>query len=291
MRAIFRIAVVVAALALLAGLPAAAQSKEEKTVRALLDRSFQTANTMDEKAWQQNLAEHSRSGGPFYATTGSPLATMAEVEKSAAQSRTQLVSRKYSATSPITVRVDKNHGWAAYTWHAEVTLKDGTRHALDGRATVAFVREGKSWKFAHWHSSLASPPLLTRAVQDAEGARIIEIERGAWEALKDKQLEKLADYFTDDASMFSNDQAYRVRGKAELLRGAQSWLQTTNIRSYQMLDPQVQVMGDTALLTYYYTVSLARGGQDLTEGGKASVVFVKQGSTWRAMHEHVSTNR
>jgi ketosteroid isomerase-like protein len=281
----------VVALVLLAGIPATAQSKEEKAVRALLDRSFQAANTMDEKAWQQNLAEHSRSGGPFYATTGTPLATLAEVEKNVAQSRAQLASRKYSATSPPTVRADKNHAWAAYTWHAEVTLKDGTRHALDGRATVAFVREGKNWRIAHWHSSLASPPLLTRALLDAETARIVEIERSAWEALKNGQPERLADYFTDDASMFNSDQAYRVRGKAELLRGVQSWLQTTSVRSYQILDPQVQVMGDSALLTYYYTLSLASSGRDLTQGGKASVVFVKQGGTWRALHEHVSINR
>jgi len=43
-----------------------AQSRDERDVRALLDRAFQAANSVDDKLSQQNLTEHSRSGGPFF---------------------------------------------------------------------------------------------------------------------------------------------------------------------------------------------------------------------------------
>lgn len=58
-----------------------------------------------------------------------------------------------------------------------------------------------------------------------------------------------------------------------------------------MLDPQVQVFGDTALLTYYYSESGVSNGKEFSSNGKASIVFVSQDGKWKAMHEHLSANR
>ena len=275
----------------LAALPAGAQSREEREVRALLDRVIQATNSTDEKAALLVLDDLSRAGGPYVHPFAQVLRTNADVEANVKQRVAQVASIRYAATSPISVRVDKNLAWANYQWHAELKLKDGTQHSADGRATFAFVREGKGWKIAHWHSSIAAPAPLTSAARDAEAQKIIETERNAWEALKARKPEALADYFAEGASIFVEDSAYRLSGKANLDRALASFLQTTELRSYQMLDPQVQVLGDTAVLTYYFTESGAAAGKEFSSAGKITMVFVKQGGTWRALHEHRSVNR
>lgn len=271
--------------------PAGAQSREEREVRALLDRAIQAANSVDEKVWRQSLAEYSASGGPFYPLFAASLGSVSELEKLIGQNLAQLRARRYTATSPITVRAEKNLAWATYTWHSTYDFKDGTRTEAGGRATVTFWREGKNWKIAHWHSSVPAPPPLTKAAMDAEAQQVVEVERNAWEALKEKQMAALADYFAEDFSMFEESQAYRVQGKAEGLRGLESWLQQTTLRSYQMLEPKVQVVGDTALLTYYFTEAGTSGGKEFSNAGKISMVFVKRDGAWRALHEHRSINR
>ena len=270
---------------------AQAQSREEREVRALLDRAIAAGNSTDEKVLQQNLAEHSRAGGPFFPPFATALAGFPDVQAMVKQSLGQVTKRSYAPTGAITVRVDKNLAWATYPWRASISFKDGTQRSYEGRATITFVREGKAWKFAHWHSSLVAPAPLTVAARDAEAQRIIETERAAWEAIKNKQPPALADYFTEDASIFMDSSAYRMSGKTNLLGGLTAYIENTETRSYQMLEPQVQLLGDTALLTYYFTHTGTSSGKDFSTAGKISVVFVKQGGAWRALHEHLSVNR
>jgi ketosteroid isomerase-like protein len=101
----------------------------------------------------------------------------------------------------------------------------------------------------------------------------------------------LANYFADDASIFDQSQAYRLRGKADILREIGAWFQSSELRAYQMLDPQVQIFGPTALLAYYFTETGVTGGKEFSNAGKISTLFVKQDRVWRAVHEHISVNR
>ena len=82
-----------------------------------------------------------------------------------------------------------------------------------------------------------------------------------------------------------------MTGKANLVRGLAVDMESTELRSYQMLEPQVRVLGDTALLTYYFTEEGFSTGKEFSNAGKISVVFVRRDGTWRALQEHRSTNR
>jgi ketosteroid isomerase-like protein len=277
-------------LSIFAARPGRAQSRDEREIRALIDQSVHAANSMDPKLMQQNLANHSGSGGPFFHPFVASLASVADVAALVGQVMPQLSAHGYSISGPITLRVDKNLAWAAFTWHAEIAFKDGTRRSFDGRSTTTFGREGKSWKITHWHSSLPASFPLTKAALDAESQKILDIERNAWEALRSKQLAALENYFADDASVFIEGSAYRLSGKASLVRGLAAYTETTDLRSFQMLEPQVQLLGDTAVLTYYFTERGSSGGKEFSDAGKISIVFVKQDGGWRALHEHRSIN-
>jgi len=268
-----------------------AQTRDEQAIRALLDRALQANSSVDEKIAKQALADHSSTGGPFFPPFVNSVASVGDLDSLVGQLLGQLTARSVTTTGPVNVRVDKNLAWATFTWRAELTFKDGTRRGFDGRTTATFIREGKGWKFAHWHNSLPAQLPPSGAALQAEAQVILQIVRNAWEAMKSKQAATLTDYFADDASVFDESQAYRLRGKADIMRQVEAWLQMTELRSYQMLDPQVQVFGDTALLTYYFSELGVSGGKEFSTAGKVSTVFVKQGGVWRAMHEHVSVNR
>ncbi|MBI1939873.1 MAG: nuclear transport factor 2 family protein [Acidobacteria bacterium] len=275
---------------LCAGL-AKAQSRDERDIRALVDRALQAVSTVDPKAAKQILAEYAPGAGPFFPPFTASLNSVADVESDLVQTLPQLSARTVTATGPVNVKVDKNSAWATLPWKADVTFKDGTRRSFSGRSTLTFARDRKNWKIAHWHHSLPAPPPLTGSALQAEADAILKMERDAWEAAKNKQMDAFADYFTEDASMFGEGQAYRVRGKADLMRGLEAWINQNDLRSYQLLDPQVQVVDNTALVTYYFSVAGTRAGKDFSESGKVSMVYVKQDGKWRVLHEHSSASR
>lgn len=267
---------------------AQAQSREEQAIRSLIDRAVQAASSVDEKVAKQTLGDYSSGAGPFYSPFAPSIGSVGELDALISKSLAQFSARSVSITGPVTVRVDRNLAWAAFPWRAELTFKDGSRHSFEGRTTGTFVRERRDWKWAHWHDSIPAQMPLTGAALQAEADAVLKVEQDAWEAEKNKQLDALADYFAEDASMFGEGQAYRLRGKADVMQAVESWVNQTDLRSYQMLDPQVQVVGNTALLTYYFTFAGVSGGKEISQSGKITMVFVKQDGKWRALHAHVS---
>lgn len=270
--------------------PAGAQSRDERDVRAVLDRVFQTFNSVDEKVAKQVFAEFSATAGPIYPPFLPTASSTAELERHLSEVLAQASARKFQVTSGPNIRVERNLAWAAFTWRSDMTMKDGSQGSYDGRTTLAFRKEGRNWRITHVHSSLPARMPPTASALKQEGQAVIQVERAAWEALKNKDLNALSDYFTENSSLFSQGQAYRTSGRTDLLRGLENWINQGELRSYQMLDPQVEVVGDTAVLTYYFTAVEVRGGKDYNRAGKVSLVFVKQGRKWRVLHEHVSTN-
>jgi len=270
--------------------PAFAQSKDEQAIRALIDRSIQANNSVDEKFIKQAMTDLGTGAGPFYPPFVQSAGSVADLEPLMARIVATLSARTFKVTSPVSIRVEKKLGWANYTWHVDATLRDGSKRSFDGRTTAAFALEGKNWKYVHTHHSLAALFPLSGKELEAEGKAIIQLERDAWEAYKNKQIEAFNDYYAEGASAFSDDQAYRVRGKADILRGMEASMKMSDILSYQILDPEVKVLGDTALLTYYYTYSAMKDGKSNDSAGKISIVFQKQDGKWRALHEHMAAN-
>ncbi len=270
---------------------ARAQSRDERDIRAVIDRAIQAASSVDAKIVQQSFSDYSAGAGPFFPPFTASLNSVADVERATTQALGQLSVRTVTPTGPIVIKVDKNLAWAEFPWKYDVTFKDGTRHSYEGRSTVTFTRDRKTWKIAHWHHSVPAPPPLTGSALQAEADAILKIERDAWEAVKNKNIDAFSDYFAEDASMFGEGQAYRIRGKADLMRAMEAWLNQHDLTSYQMLDPQVQILGNTALLTYYFSVSGTSGGKNFSHSGKISMVYLKQDGKWRVLHEHSSASR
>ncbi len=276
---------------LLVTVAAMAQSRDEVAVRSVIDRLIKSFNSVEPNTANRFLADLAPAAGPFYPPFSQKEASASEVRASLNQFRARLASRSLRATSPVSVRIDRRMAWVNFSWNAQMTFQDATRHTMDGRATIVLSKDGRNWKIVHYHSSIPGSMPVSQSATESAKKEILQVERAAWEAIEGSQPDSLQGYFAEDVSVFGENQAYRTRGRTEALRAMRTMLEQADLRSWQILDPQVQLAGDTAVLTYYYTESGFAGGKEFKRSGKASVVFIKEDGTWRAIHEHRSANQ
>jgi uncharacterized protein (TIGR02246 family) len=127
--------------------------------------------------------------------------------------------------------------------------------------------------------------------QQAIAAQIIARERASVEAWQRKDKAFYADFLTDDATFFSAESPYlETDPKENFLPKFDQYAEMFKINDFQMHNPRVQVYGDTAVLTYNSSVSISLGGQPINYTAKVTSVYVKQGNTWRVVHEHETMN-
>ncbi|HEX8138874.1 MAG TPA: nuclear transport factor 2 family protein [Pyrinomonadaceae bacterium] len=127
--------------------------------------------------------------------------------------------------------------------------------------------------------------------QQTIAAQIIAREKASVEAWQRKDKAFFADLFTDDTTYFNPHSPYLdTDPKANFLPKFEQYAEMFKYNDFQMYNPRVQVYGDTAVLTYNSSVSATFAGQPINYTAKATVVYVKQGNTWRVVHAHESMN-
>ncbi len=84
---------------------------------------------------------------------------------------------------------------------------------------------------------------------------------------------------------FSSITHNRIRGLAALRKTFRYYLRQSAKMTYRVDQLQVQVSGDTAVATFYWTVGLG-GGRKIQ--GRGTHVFARKGKDWRVVHEHYS---
>jgi ketosteroid isomerase-like protein len=124
---------------------------------------------------------------------------------------------------------------------------------------------------------------ITRQIIAREKASV-----AAWQR-KDKAF--FADFLAEDATYFSAQSPYlETNPKENFLPKFEQYAEMFKFHDFQMYNPRVQVYGEIAVLTYNNSVSASIGGQPMNYTAKATVVYHKQGSTWRVVHGHESMN-
>ena len=85
------------------------------------------------------------------------------------------------------------------------------------------------------------------------------------------------------------DFAGKIQGREEFLAGFHDFCQNAAIQEYQEHDQQVDVAGDTAVITFRYEMIYQRSGERYRANGRDLWVFQKQDGAWigvwRAMLE------
>ena len=268
-----------------------AQGQDERAIRGIVDQYVRSMSSVDPTVSNRIFNQVVPFSGPFYPAFVQRAGSPDEVRRSLARVMRNVSVRRMEKNGEVTVRVDRRMGWADFGWRWYLTFRDGSKQSLRGRTTLIFSKDRKDWRIVHSHSSLPGVLPPSGAEKEAAKNRIVRIEQDAWDALKESRTEAFSGYFAKDVSLFEDGQAYRTRGKAEAMRAVQAFLDGGEIHSWQMLDPQVQVIGETAVLTYYFSQSGSAHGRDFHLSGKESVIFVKENGDWRVVHKHRSSNQ
>lgn len=132
---------------------------------------------------------------------------------------------------------------------------------------------------------------VSSSSQQAIAAQIIAREKASAEAWQRKDKAFFNDLFTDDSSYFGFMSPYlQIDPKQNFLPKMDKYFEMFKMDDFEIINPRVQVYGDVAILTYNSSVSGNFAGQPMNYTGKMTVVYVKQGNTWRVAHGHESIN-
>ena len=266
------------------------QSKDERAIRALIDKFKQAANSTNPTLVKRLLGEISQTGLPFYTPFRDVIRTGAALEAEIETSLQTLASRRFSMTTPFSIQRDGKIAWTSYGWRTDTVHRDGSQHSLEGRDTLIFAKQGRDWKLKHLHSSLPAQVPSTTASSQVDAKAIFDQETALWTALRDQQIDSLASGLDENYSALQDGQAYRIQGKDTYLSSAGDWISQNELRSFQLLDRKLEILGDTALLTYYYISSGLSHNGLFSHSGKASSVYVRKEGKWLALHQHHTLN-
>jgi ketosteroid isomerase-like protein len=117
---------------------------------------------------------------------------------------------------------------------------------------------------------------------------ILDIEKKQAAAFNQADLKTVLDFFDKNIVGFSSTQHDRLMGRTALRRTFEYYLKEAEKVQYRIAEPVVQVYGDTAIASFYWTVTLINGSQRHKIEGRGSHVLVHQNGAWKIVHEHFS---
>jgi hypothetical protein len=79
------------------------------------------------------------------------------------------------------------------------------------------------------------------------------------------------------------DFAGKIQGREQFLAGFRAFCQSATIKEYEEHDQQVDVAGDTAVITFRYEMVYERSGERYRANGRDLWVFQEQEGTWIAV--------
>jgi len=101
-------------------------------------------------------------------------------------------------------------------------------------------------------------------------------------------MESVLSHFHPRVIGFSSTQQERVSGLGGMKKTFNYYRQASTHMKYQIVQPKVQLFGDTAIATFHWTVELGKGRPRHLIKGRGSHVLTHQDGKWLIVHEHFS---
>lgn len=98
-----------------------------------------------------------------------------------------------------------------------------------------------------------------------------------------RRVEDLAPLVHPEIVMVLPDFAGKIQGREEFLAGFRDFCQNATIQEFQEHDRQVDIAGDTAVITFRYDMVYVRYGERYRANGRDLWVFQQQGGEWIAV--------
>ena len=117
---------------------------------------------------------------------------------------------------------------------------------------------------------------------------LIAIEESCAKAFNKKDLDSLLKNFSEKISGFSSTEHDRFQGQAELKKTFEYYLAEADNVTYEIMNPVATDLGEIAILSFYWRVTLLRRNKRVEIPGRGTHVFQKKDNKWKIIHEHFS---
>ncbi|OPZ59922.1 MAG: SnoaL-like domain protein [Deltaproteobacteria bacterium ADurb.Bin510] len=98
----------------------------------------------------------------------------------------------------------------------------------------------------------------------------------------------LVELFHENMVAITPSDRLRREGRAACAAGWKGFADMTTIHAWREIEPQIQIYGACAAVTYYFEMSFALGAQKISMGGRDMFVFVKEQGRWWAVADQFS---
>jgi ketosteroid isomerase-like protein len=124
-----------------------------------------------------------------------------------------------------------------------------------------------------------------------------DAKREVWETLQSLnrawtsgKCDELYNYFHENMVAITPGDRQRREGRQACVDGwAEFVAKTTKIHYWKELDPQIQIYGGCAIVTYYFDMSFDMGGKTIVSAGRDMFVFIKEGGKWWVVADQFSS--
>lgn len=117
---------------------------------------------------------------------------------------------------------------------------------------------------------------------------LIELEQKQAEAFNRGDLEEVLAYFDPALVGFSSTRHERIHGLQALRETFEYYLKRAEKVTYEIQEPEAIIYGDTAIVTFYWTVELVSSGKTTSVHGRGTHVYLRRHDQWKVVHEHFS---
>jgi len=97
------------------------------------------------------------------------------------------------------------------------------------------------------------------------------------------QPDRLGDFFHEDMAIVSPDFKNRLEGRAACVASYREFVDRAKIRDFAESSWSVDVIGDTAVVSYRFAIGYAMDGQEFREGGRDLFVLQRDAGNWLAV--------
>ncbi len=98
----------------------------------------------------------------------------------------------------------------------------------------------------------------------------------------------LENYFHERMVAITPVDRNRREGRKACIEGWLGFVKMARILYWNEVDPQIQVYGDTAIVTYYFDMAFMVGDQRVESSGRDMFTFIKENGKWWAVADQFS---
>jgi len=110
--------------------------------------------------------------------------------------------------------------------------------------------------------------------------RIVRDLNDAWAEGRPEDLEM---FFHEHMVIAAPGSQERLEGREDCIGSYRDFCSRATVRGFRIVDPAIDVFGETAIATYSYEISYRLDGEGFDETGRDVFVLVREGSRWWAV--------